>query len=219
MAMNEWKNICCGSKFYLWFEFFKPGLSFSNCFEIFKPVPLSTVWKRAFPFLGCGWKIGAWLFGGFLKRIRAYQKIPVFFASHQPPLPPCSVISLLNLGLLNPSYYFSPNPTYYLTIIFLYICWYSPGFELPALGSAVAFLIHLSTRAIITNSPLFLSHIITHSSQAPLGQNCNLFILHILNTSAHAHFYQVKAWQTSTKLPIVFLKKCLKPKLKAEKSL
>ena len=144
MAMNEWKNICCGSKFYLWFEFFKPGLSFSNCFEIFKPVPLSTVWKRAFPFLGCGWKIGAWLFGGFLKRIRAYQKIPVFFASHQPPLPPCSVISLLNLGLLNPSYYFSPNPTYYLTIIFLYICWYSPGFELPASGSAVAFLIHLS---------------------------------------------------------------------------
>ena len=93
---------------------FHTTLSFSNWFEIFKAVPLSTVWKRAFPFLGCGWKIGAWLLGGFLKRIRAYQKIPVFqffvFASHQPPLPPCSVIPLLNLGLLNPSYYFSPNP-------------------------------------------------------------------------------------------------------------
>ena len=197
---------------------FQTSLSFSNWFEIFKPVPLSTVWKRAFPFLGCGWKIGAWLFRGFLKRISASQKIPFFqgfFASHKPPLPPCSVIPLLNLGLLNPSYYFSPNPPYYLTIIFLYICWYSPGFELPTSGSAVAFLIHLTTQAIVTNSPLLLSHIITHSSQAPLGQNCNLFILHILSTSAHAHFYQVEAWRTSTKLPIVFLKKHLKPKLKA----
>ena len=200
---------------------FQTSLSFSNWIEIFKAVPLTTVWKRAFSFLGCGWKIGAWLLGGSSKEfglIRKFRFFSFFFASH-PPLPPCSVIPLLNLGLLNPSHYFSPNPPYYLTIIFLYICGNSPGFELPASGSAVAFLIQLTTRAIVTNSPLFLSHIITHSSQAPLGQNCNLFILHILNTSAHAHFYQVKAWQTSTKLPIVFLKKCLKPKLKAEKSL
>ena len=62
----------------------------------------------------------------------------------------------------------------------------------------------MTTQAIVANSPLFLSLIITHSSQAPLAQNCNLFILHILNTSAHAHFYQVEAWRTSNLDPELF---------------
>ena len=91
---------------------FQTSLSFSNWIEIFKAVPLTTVWKRAFSFLGCGWKIGAWLLGGSSKEfglIRKFRFFSFFFASH-PPLPPCSVIPLLNLGLLNPSYYFSPNP-------------------------------------------------------------------------------------------------------------
>ena len=152
--------MCSGSNFTF-------GLNFSNQFkffkqvEIFKPVLLSTVWKKAFPFLGCGWKIGAWLLGWFLKRIRAYQKI-IFFQ------------------------FFCISPT-------------TPP----------------SKEGIVANSPLFLSLIITHLSQAPLGQNRNLFILHILNTSTHAHLHQVEAWRTLTKLPIVFLKKRLKSKLKA----
>ena len=131
---------------------FQTSLSFSNRFEIFKPVLSSTVWKRAFPFWGCGWKIGAWLLGGFLKRISAYQKI----------------------------------------LFFQFFC--------------ISTTTRPSKEGIVANSPLFLYLIITHSSQAPLGQNRNLFILHILNTSTHAHLYQVEAWRTLTKLPIVFLR-------------
>ena len=68
-------------------------------------------------------------------------------------------------------------------------------------------------QAIVANSPLFLSLVITHSSQAPLGQNHNLFILHILNTSARGYFYQVEAWRTSRETfeaKIKGLKDCLK---------
>ena len=45
----------------------------------------STVWKRAFYFWGCSWKIGAWLFRGFLKRIKCNCKVN-FSHQHHPPL-------------------------------------------------------------------------------------------------------------------------------------
>ena len=44
--------------------FSQPRLNFNNVGHF------STVWKRPFYFLGCNWKIGVWLFRGFLKRMK-----------------------------------------------------------------------------------------------------------------------------------------------------
>ena len=74
---RQWKNvesICCSSVFNLWIIFSKPAQFFWTSL-IFVNQFLINCLKKGLFFLGCGWKIGAWLFkGGSEKELDARWK-------------------------------------------------------------------------------------------------------------------------------------------------